>query len=93
MELFGGSGSWGHVMGREGRCDMPSGGRGEQSGVTPPGRHDIIQQANSVVLGGLGWPQPKQYPGSLPGLPRALLGNVKWPLKCCTSVSPLVPQG
>lgn len=47
------------MMGREGRCDMPSGGRGEQPGITPPGRRDIIQQANWVVLGGLGWRQPR----------------------------------
>lgn len=31
MERFGGSRSWGDVMGREGRCNVPSGERGEQS--------------------------------------------------------------
>lgn len=59
MELFEGSRSRRrHLMGREGRCNMPSGGRGEQSGITPPSQHDIIQQANCIVLGGLAWPQP-----------------------------------
>lgn len=68
---------------------MPSGGRGEQSGVTPPGWWDIIQQENCVVWGGLGWPQPGWHPGVLLALAQALLGD---PLSDCLRAVPQFPS-
>lgn len=50
------------MVGKEGRCNMSSGGRGEPSGIPPPSQHDITQ-ANHVVSGGLGWPQPGDIQG------------------------------
>lgn len=84
-------GGVGDVTGKEGRCNMSSGGRGEPSGTPPPSQHGVTR-ANCVVSGGLGCPRPGDIQGRCQGCHGLCRGMLSERLVLCLSSPTRTPR-